>query len=404
MMNVIVREVFVMVSKRMLQLGTARSVIRELFEYGNQRAKEIGRENVFDFSLGNPSVPAPDAVNENAIRILKEQPDVIHCYTSAQGDAAARERFAQSLNRRFAADYTADDFYITVGAAASLCCVFNGLTCPGDEFIVFAPYFPEYKVFIEGAGAKMVLIPPETEGFQIDFDAFEKALSPNTKGVVVNSPNNPSGVVYSRATLERLAEILRSKEQEYGHPIYLISDEPYREIAFAGVEVPWIPHIYDDTIVCYSFSKSLSLPGERLGYVLVPGKAADSREVYAAVAGAGRSLGYVNAPSLFQQVTSLCCDMTSDLSVYEENCALLVSSLREMGYHVVQPGGAFYLFPRSLEPDDMAFSERAKQFDLLLVPGSGFGAPGHFRLAYCVQTDMIRRALPKFRALAESYR
>lgn len=393
-----------MVSKRMLQLGTARSVIRELFEYGNQRAKEIGRENVFDFSLGNPSVPAPDAVNENAIRILKEQPDVIHCYTSAQGDAAARERFAQSLNRRFAADYTADDFYITVGAAASLCCVFNGLTCPGDEFIVFAPYFPEYKVFIEGAGAKMVLIPPETEGFQIDFDAFEKALSPNTKGVVVNSPNNPSGVVYSRATLERLAEILRGKEQEYGHPIYLISDEPYREIAFAGVEVPWIPHIYDDTIVCYSFSKSLSLPGERLGYVLVPGKAADSREVYAAVAGAGRSLGYVNAPSLFQQVTSLCCDMTSDLSVYEENCALLVSSLREMGYHVVQPGGAFYLFPRSLEPDDMAFSERAKQFDLLLVPGSGFGAPGHFRLAYCVQTDMIRRALPKFRALAESYR
>ncbi len=393
-----------MVSKRMLQLGTARSVIRELFEYGNQRAKEIGRENVFDFSLGNPSVPAPDAVNENAIRILKEQPDVIHCYTSAQGDAAARERFAQSLNRRFAADYTADDFYITVGAAASLCCVFNGLTCPGDEFIVFAPYFPEYKVFIEGAGAKMVLIPPETEGFQIDFDAFEKALSPNTKGVVVNSPNNPSGVVYSRVTLERLAEILRSKEQAYGHPIYLISDEPYREIAFAGVEVPWIPHIYDDTIVCYSFSKSLSLPGERLGYVLVPGKAADSREVYAAVAGAGRSLGYVNAPSLFQQVTSLCCDMTSDLSVYEENCALLVSSLREMGYHVVQPGGAFYLFPRSLEPDDMAFSERAKQFDLLLVPGSGFGAPGHFRLAYCVQTDMIRRALPKFRALAESYR
>ncbi len=393
-----------MVSKRMLQLGTARSVIRELFEYGNQRAKEIGRENVFDFSLGNPSVPAPDAVNENAIRILKEQPDVIHCYTSAQGDAAARERFAQSLNRRFAADYTADDFYITVGAAASLCCVFNGLTCPGDEFIVFAPYFPEYKVFIEGAGAKMVLIPPETEGFQIDFDAFEKALSPNTKGVVVNSPNNPSGVVYSRATLERLAEILRSKEQAYGHPIYLISDEPYREIAFAGVEVPWIPHIYDDTIVCYSFSKSLSLPGERLGYVLVPSKAADSREVYAAVAGAGRSLGYVNAPSLFQQVTSLCCDMTSDLSVYEENCALLVSSLREMGYHVVQPGGAFYLFPRSLEPDDMAFSERAKQFDLLLVPGSGFGAPGHFRLAYCVQTDMIRRALPKFRALAESYR
>lgn len=393
-----------MVSKRMLQLGTARSVIRELFEYGNQRAKEVGRENVFDFSLGNPSVPAPDAVNENAIRILQEQPEVIHCYTSAQGDAAARQRFADSLNRRFGGDYTADQFYITVGAAASLCCVFNGLACPGDEFIVFAPYFPEYKVFIEGAGAKMVLIPPEIEHFQIDFDAFEKAITPNTKGVVVNSPNNPSGVVYSRQTLEQLAAILEKKEAEYGHPIYLISDEPYREIAFAGVEVPWIPHIYKDTIVCYSFSKSLSLPGERLGYVLVPGQVTDSKEVYAAVAGAGRSLGYVNAPSLFQQVTSLCCDMTSDLSVYEKNCELLVNSLREMGYHVAQPGGAFYLFPRSLEPDDMAFSERAKQFDLLLVPGSGFGAPGHFRLAYCVQTEMIQRALPKFKALADSYR
>lgn len=393
-----------MVSKRMLQLGTARSVIRELFEYGNQRAKEVGRENVFDFSLGNPSVPAPDAVNENAIRILQEQPEVIHCYTSAQGDAAARQRFADSLNRRFGGDYTADQFYITVGAAASLCCVFNGLTCPEDEFIVFAPYFPEYKVFIEGAGAKMVLIPPEIEHFQIDFDAFEKAITPNTKGVVVNSPNNPSGVVYSRQTLEQLAAILEKKEAEYGHPIYLISDEPYREIAFARVEVPWIPHIYKDTIVCYSFSKSLSLPGERLGYVLVPGQVTDSKEVYAAVAGAGRSLGYVNAPSLFQQVTSLCCDMTSDLSVYEKNCELLVHSLREMGYHVAQPGGAFYLFPRSLEPDDMAFSERAKQFDLLLVPGSGFGAPGHFRLAYCVQTDMIERALPKFKALADSYR
>ncbi len=393
-----------MVSKRMLGLGTARSVIRELFEYGNQRAAVIGRENVYDFSLGNPSVPAPDAVNETAIRILKEQPDLIHAYTSAQGAPDARQRFADSLNRRFGGDYTADQFYLTVGAAASLCCVFNGLTCPEDEFIVFAPYFPEYKVFIEGAGAKMVLIPPEIEHFQIDFDAFQKALNPHTKGVVVNSPNNPSGVVYSQETLERLSEILRQKEAEYGHPIYLISDEPYREIVFSGVKAPWIPHLYDDTIVCYSFSKSLSLPGERLGYVLVPGKVADSKEVYAAVAGAGRSLGYVNAPSLFQQVVSLCCDMTSDLSVYEHNCKLLVPALREMGFHVAEPGGAFYLFPRSLEPDDKAFSERAKQFDLLLVPGSGFGAPGHFRLAYCVQTEMIERALPKFKELADSYR
>lgn len=393
-----------MVSERMLGLGTARSVIRELFEYGKQRAAVVGPENVFDFSLGNPSVPAPDCINETAIRILKENPELIHCYTSAQGDAAARQRFADSLNRRFGGTYTPDQLYLTVGAAAALCCVFNGLSCPGDEFIVFAPYFPEYKVFIEGAGAKMVLIPPEIEAFQIDFADFEQAITPHTKGVVVNSPNNPSGVVYSRQTLEQLAKILTQKSQEYGHTIYLISDEPYREIVFSGYEVPWIPHLYRDTIVCYSFSKSLSLPGERLGYVLVPGDITDSDQVYAAVAGAGRSLGYVNAPSLFQQVTSLCCEVTSDLSVYEKNSQLLVSSLREMGYHVVQPSGAFYLFPRSLEPDDMAFSERAKKFDLLLVPGSGFGAPGHVRLAYCVQTDMILRALPKFKALADSYR
>ncbi|MCI9159196.1 MAG: pyridoxal phosphate-dependent aminotransferase, partial [Lawsonibacter sp.] len=350
-----------MVSERMKGLGTARSVIRELFEYGNARAAQIGRENVFDFSLGNPSVPSPAAVNETAIRLLQEQPDQIHAYTSAPGAADARQRFASSLERRFGASCTADRLYLTVGAAASLCCVFNGLTCPGDEFIVFAPYFPEYKVFIEGAGAKMVLIPPEIQGFQIDFDAFEGAVSKHTKGVVINTPNNPSGVVYSKATLERLAQILTEKSAAYGHPIYLISDEPYREVVYSGVEVPWVPHLYRDTIVCYSFSKSLSLPGERLGYILVPQDVTEGDDVYAAVSGAGRSLGYVCAPSLFQQVTSLCCDLTSDIQVYETNRDLLVSSLREMGYHMVEPGGAFYLFPRSLEPDDVAFSQRARE-------------------------------------------
>ena len=393
-----------MVSERMKGLGTARSVIRELFEYGKLRAAQVGAENVYDFSLGNPSVPAPAAVNETAIRLLTEQGDQIHCYTSAQGDQGARQRFADSLNRRFGAHYTADQFYITVGAAASLCCVFNGLACPGDEFVVFAPYFPEYQVFIEGAGARMVLIPPEIEGFQIDFAAFEAAVGPHTKGVVVNSPNNPSGVVYSRETLERLADVLTRKSREIGHPIYIISDEPYRELVYDGADVPYLPSIYPNTVICYSYSKILSLPGERIGYVLVPGEITDAGDVYAAVAGAGRSLGYVNAPSLFQQVTSLCCDLTSDLKVYEENRNLLVTSLREMGYHVVEPGGAFYLFPRTLEADDMAFSERAKQFDLLVVPGSGFGAPGHVRISYCVQTDMIRRALPKFKELADSYR
>lgn len=393
-----------MVSERMLGLGTTRSAIQELFEYGKQRSAQVGAENVFDFSLGNPSVPTPDAVNQEAIRLLQEQPGLIHCYTSAHGDAGARQRFADSLNRRFGGDYTADQFYLTAGAAASLCCVFHGLTCPGDEFIVFAPYFPEYKVFIEGAGAKMVLIPPETETFQIGFAVFEQSITPHTKGVVVNSPNNPSGIVYTRETLERLATILAEKSKEYGHPIYLISDEPYREIVFQGFEVPWIPHLYRDTIVCYSFSKSLSLPGERLGYVLVPGQVTDTSQVYAAVAGAGRSLGYANAPSLFQQVTSLCCDRTSDLKVYERNCKLLTTALRSMGYHMIQPGGAFYLFPYSLEPDDMSFSERAKKnFDLLLAPGSSFGAPGHVRIAYCVQTEMLERSLPRFEALAKSY-
>ena len=386
-----------MVSERMLQLGTARSVIRELFEYGRQRAAEVGAENVFDFSLGNPSVPAPDAVNAAAIRLLREQPETIHCYTSAPGDTGARAKIAQSLNRRFGESYTPEELYLTAGAAASLCCVFSGLTCPEDEFIVFAPFFPEYRVFIEGAGAKVKVIPPEIENFQIDFAAFKQQITPHTKGVVINSPNNPSGVVYSRKTLEMLAAILTEKAAQYGHPIYLISDEPYREIAFAGVEVPWVPQIY-------SFSKSLSLPGERIGYVLVPRQVTESDAVYAAVAGAGRSQGYVNAPSLFQRVAAECCDLTADIGVYERNCTLLTRALREMGYHVAQPGGAFYLVPRSLEADDMAFSERAKQFDLLLVPGSGFGVPGHFRIAYCVQTEMLERALPRFRALAESYR
>ena len=393
-----------MVSERMRGLGSARSVIRELFEYGKQRAAVVGPENVFDFSLGNPSVPPPAAVDEAAIRILREQPEVIHCYTSAQGDAGARQRLAESLDRRFGTAYTGDDLYLTVGAAAALCCVFGALTCPGDEFIAFAPYFPEYRVFVEGAGAALKVVPPETERFQIDFGAFESLVNEHTKGVIVNSPNNPSGVVYSRETLKRLAAVLTEKSARYGHPIYLISDEPYREIVYPGFEVPWVPSLYRDTIVCYSFSKSLSLPGERLGYVLVPPDITDAGDVYAAVAGAGRSLGYVNAPSLFQQVTSLCCDLTADLSVYARNRELLVSALREMGYHVAEPGGAFYLFPRSLEPDDLAFSQRAKQFDLLLVPGSGFGAPGHVRIAYCVQTEMIRRALPRFKALADSYR
>ena len=394
-----------MFNSKAYALGANRSCIRELFEYGRSRAAVVGEENVLDFSLGNPSIPAPQAVEEAIREILRQTPSVeVHGYTPAGGDMAARDTIARELNRRYDWDVTPQELFLGCGAAPELIAVFRALAVPGGKILAIAPYFPEYAPFVEESGLEFGVVPAQEPDFQIDIEALEALVTKNTQAVIVNSPNNPSGVVYSQETLERLADILRKKEAEYGHPIYLISDEPYREIVFSGVKAPWIPHLYDDTIVCYSFSKSLSLPGERLGYVLVPGKVTDSKEVYAAVAGAGRSLGYVNAPSLFQQVTSLCCDLTSDLSVYEHNCKLLVSALREMGYHVAEPGGAFYLFPRSLESDDMAFSERAKQFDLLLVPGSGFGAPGHFRLAYCVQTEMIERALPKFKELADSYR
>ena len=386
-----------------LALGTARSAIRELFEYGKQRAAVVGPDNVFDFSIGNPSVPPPPQVNDTAAELLRTRDAVsLHGYTSAQGDQEARALLAQNLNARFGTDYTGDDLYLTVGAAAALCCVFRGLTCPGDEFILFAPYFPEYQVFLQGAGARVRVVPAEIEAFQIDFDALERTVGPHTKGVVVNSPNNPSGAVYSPATVRTLANLLRRKSAQYGHPIYLISDEPYREIVFGG-PAPWLPDFYPDTIVCYSFSKSLSLPGERIGYVLVPPAAADHDLVYACVAGAGRMLGYVNAPSLFQQVAARCCALTADLSVYRENCRLLTDSLRAFGYHVVEPQGTFYLFPRALEPDAEAFCRRARDLDLLVVPSDTFGCPGHFRLSFCVPTRRIRRALPAFQKLAERY-
>lgn len=394
-----------MLPEKMVELGTARSVIRELFEFGKKRAAEVGAENVFDFSIGNPSVPPPADVNEIAVDILKNQdPVLIHGYTSAQGDAGVRQMIADSLNRRFGENYDKDDLYMSTGAAAALTCCFNGLCCEGDEVIVFAPYFPEYKVFIEKAGAKMVLIPAEIEGFQIDFDAFVKAISPKTKAVLINTPNNPSGVVYSEETIAKLAKVLRDKSKEYGQPIYLISDEPYREIVYDGAVMPWVPKYYDNTIVCYSFSKSLSMPGGRIGYILVCPTVQDNKTVYAAIAGAGRSLGYVNAPALFQYIAAKCCDMTSDLSIYEKNRRLLLDSLREMGFYCVEPKGTFYLFPRCLEEDAFAFSERAKEFNLLLIPGDGFGCPGHFRLAYCVPTERIERALPAFKKLAESYK
>ena len=337
-----------MLNERMVALGTQRSVIRELFEFGKIRAAEIGAENVFDFSIGNPSVPAPACVNETAVKLIQEMdPVLLHGYTSAQGDALVRKQIADNLNTRFSTSYRPENLYMTVGAAASLCCCINGLCNPGDEVIVFAPFFPEYRVFIEGAGATMKMIPADIEAFQINFDAFEAAITEKTKAVIVNSPNNPSGTIYSEDTVKKLSSVLEEAANKLGQPIFLLADEPYREIVFKGQTVPFLPKYYDNTLVCYSWSKSLSLPGERMGYVLVPDSVTDSELVYAAVAGAGRSLGYVNAPSLFQRVCAACVDVTADVAVYETNKNLMVPALRDMGYQVVEPQGTFYMFPRT---------------------------------------------------------
>lgn len=389
------------VSKRMLNLGTARSEIREAFAFAQARAAEVGAENVDDFSIGNPSVPAPATVAEAVHKLVDAiDPIKLHGYTPAQGDGQARGALADDLNRRFGTNYTADNFYLTAGAAGALCCALSALSCPGDTFITFAPYFPEYKVFVESAGAELVTVPADIEDFQIDFAAFDQALTPNTKGVIINSPNNPTGVVYSEATIQELAQVLTEKSKEYGHTIWLISDEPYREIVYRDTPLPWVPNYYPNTLVCYSYSKSLSLPGQRIGYVLVPPQA---EIVYAAVCGAGRALGYVCAPSLFQLVAAECTGQTADIEIYHKNRDLLLNALREMGYTCAQPDGAFYLFPRSLEPDARAFCERARKYDLVLVPGDSFGCPGHVRISYCVPTEQIQRALHKFEQLAADY-
>lgn len=393
------------VSQRMLNLGTARSEIREAFAFAQARAAEVGAENVDDFSIGNPSVPAPATVAEAVHKLVDAiDPIKLHGYTPAQGNGQARGALADDLNRRFGTNYTADNFYLTAGAAGALCCALSALSCPGDTFITFAPYFPEYKVFVESAGAELVTVPADIEDFQIDFAAFDQALTPNTKGVIINSPNNPTGVVYSEATIQKLAQVLTEKSKEYGHTIWLISDEPYREIVYRDTPLPWVPNYYPNTLVCYSYSKSLSLPGQRIGYVLVPPQAEDADIVYAAVCGAGRALGYVCAPSLFQLVAAECTGQTADIEIYHKNRDLLLNALRDMGYTCAQPDGAFYLFPRSLEPDARAFCERARKYDLVLVPGDSFGCPGHVRISYCVPTEQIQRALHKFEQLAAEYK
>lgn len=394
-----------MVSEQMYELGTKKSTIRTIFEYGRKRAQEVGEENVYDFSIGNPNVPSPEFIKQALIDILNEmEPTAVHGYTVAPGNPEVRETLGKSINKRFGTSFTGKNLFMTAGAAAAITITFKALSEPGDEFLTFAPFFPEYRCFVESTGAKLVVVPARTEDFQIDFDSFEKLLSPCTKAVIVNSPNNPSGVVYSAETIKRLTDILREREKEYGHPIFLISDEPYREIAYDGIEVPYLTKYYRNTIVCYSYSKSFSLPGERIGYIVVPDEVEDFGRVYGAVAGAARVLTHVNAPSLFQLAVARCAGMPSDISSYEKNGKLLYQGLIEAGFTCLKPQGAFYLFPKCLEEDDYAFCEHAKKFDLLLVPGTDFGCPGYFRAAYCIKTETIEHSLPLFKKLAEDYR
>ena len=394
-----------MISEKMLELGRKRSEIREIFEYGKKRGSEIGADKVFDFSIGNPNVPAPEFIKETIIDLLmNEDPTKIHGYTSAQGDLSVRKALADHINSKYGTDITADHFYLTAGAAASLSVCCKALAIPGDEFLTFAPYFPEYKVYVEAAGAVLSVIPANTENFQVDLEKFEKAVNKNTKAVIINSPNNPSGVVYSLDTIKEICLIMERKSKEFGHVIYLISDEPYRELVYGDVEVPFLLSHYNNTFVCYSYSKSLSLPGERIGYVLVSNKMKDGEDVYAAVCGAGRALGYVCAPSLFQHLIARCLGRTADISIYKRNRDILYSGLAGMGYECAKPDGAFYLFVKALEPDAVAFCEKAKKYELLLVPGDGFGCPGYARISYCVRTDQIEDSLPAFEKLAAEYK
>ena len=389
-----------MINQKAYELGSNRSCIRELFEYGRARAAVVGNENVFDYSLGNPSIPAPKEVDAAIRQILLDTPSLaVHGYTSAVGDLATRQAIADDLNARYDAGVRAEDLFIGCGAAPELVSVFRALAVEKAEILAVAPYFPEYKPFAEGAGLIFKVVPPDVQDFQIKLSKVEEMLTENTVAIILNSPNNPAGTVYTRKTLEELAALLTKKAAEFGHPIYIVADEPYRELVYGGVEVPFIPNIYPDTVVCYSFSKSLSLPGERIGYVYVPKQAADHKALYAAVAGAARAAGHVCAPSLLQKVIARCVSLRPDLDSYDRNRKALYEGLIAAGYEVAKPDGAFYLFVKAPGGDANAFSEKAKAKDLLVVPGDGFGCPGYFRVCYCVSYEMIQRSLPVFAEL-----
>ena len=388
-----------MINENAYALGANRSCIRDLFEYGRARAQIVGAENIYDYSLGNPSIPAPNYVNQAIREVLEEMDSLtVHGYTSAVGDMATRKAIADDLNDRYQAGVRPEDLFIGCGAAPELCAVFSALAVPGAEILAIAPYFPEYKPFVESAGAIFKVVPPDVPNFQIDLKAVEAMLTPTTQAVIINSPNNPSGVVYTEETLRKLGQLLTRKGAEYGHPIYIVADEPYRELTY-GCTAPFIPNIYPNTIVCYSYSKSLSLPGERIGYICVPQQAADASALYAAIAGAARSMGHVCAPSLWQKVIAKCTRLRPDLAAYDRNRRTLYEGLSAMGYEMAKPDGAFYLFIKAPGGDAVAFSEKAKQQDLLVVPGDGFGCPGYFRICYCVSFDMIQKSLPVFESL-----
>ncbi len=391
-----------MINETMYGLGNEPSAIRELFAYGMARKAEIGEDAVFDYSIGNPSVPAPEKVRETILQLMEEDPVALHGYTPASGDPRVKQVIADYIAERYGVPATPGNLYLTAGAAAAIAISLAAITHPGDEVIVISPYFPEYKTWIDNAGCTIVEVSAAVPSFQIDTQAVADAITEKTAAIIINTPNNPVGAVYTAETLEALAAVLTAKEEELGHPIYLISDEPYREITY-GAEVPYVPCLYPHTIVCYSYSKALSLPGERIGYIYVSDLMEDAAEVSCAVAGAGRALGYICAPALLQRVIAECIDLPSDVDAYAATRALLTEGLAALGYEYVEPDGAFYLWVRALEEDAQAFSDRAKEFELLLVPSDSFGVGGWVRLSYCIARDVIERSMPAFKALKESY-
>ena len=392
-----------MISQQYKAMLSGKSVIRELSEYATARGKEIGYENVFDYSLGNPSVPAPKAYNDKLIELIQTgDPMLVHGYSPSLGIPSVREKIAASLNRRFGMNYKGEDIFMASGAAGALAHAFRLVTAPGDEILTFAPFFPEYNPYVNLTGAKLRVVPASFADFQINFAAFEEMLTPSVHAVLINTPSNPSGVAYTSETLQALADVLTAKEKEFDHEIWLISDEPYREIVFDGKAVPYAARFYPRTISCYSFSKSLSLPGDRIGYVAVNPACGVSAMLATMCGQISRGIGHNCPTALMQLAVADCCDLTADLSVYETNMNILYDALTALGFEIVRPGGTFYMFPKALENDSVAFCKKALKYDLILVPGDSFGAPGYFRIAYCVDTEKVQRSVEAFKRFVES--